>query len=77
LQKTLWAQPRHPARRRAFGAAEIGVLRLGNDVYQLKNQAGVEDFAGRKVQITGTLDTKTNAIENTHVEVIRSKGAAS
>jgi len=52
------------------------VLRLGNDVYRLKNQAGVEDFAGQRVQITGTLDTKTNAIENTHIEVITSKGAA-
>jgi hypothetical protein len=40
------------------------VLRSGDDVYRLKNQAGIENFAAQKVQITGTLDTKTNTIEN-------------
>ncbi len=52
------------------------VLRSGDDVYRLKNQAGMEDFAGEKVQITGTLDTKTNTIENTGIEVMAPKGAA-
>jgi type 1 fimbria pilin len=45
------------------------VLRSGNDVYRLKNQAGIEEFAGQKVQITGTLDTKTNTIDNVSIEV--------
>lgn len=49
------------------------VLRSGEDVYRLKNQAGIEDFAGEKVQITGTLDTKTNTIENTAIEPMTPK----
>ena len=52
------------------------VLRSGNDVYRLKNQTGIEAFAGQKVQITGTLDIKTNTIENTAIEVKVSKGAS-
>ena len=51
------------------------VLRSGDDVYRLKNQAGMEDFAGEKVQIMGTLDTKTNTIENSGIEVITQKSA--
>lgn len=50
------------------------VLRSGDDIYRLKNQAGIEDFAGQRVQITGTLDTKTNTIENTGIEMLASKG---
>src|SRR5215471_5863649 len=45
------------------------VLRAGNDVYRLKNQAGMELFAGEKVRVTGALDPKTNSIDNTHIEV--------
>lgn len=41
------------------------VLRSGDDVYRLKNQAGIEDFAGQAVQIAGTLDVKTGTIDNT------------
>ena len=52
------------------------VLRSGDEVYRLKNQAGMEDFAGERVQITGTLDTKTNTIENSGIEVMTPKGAA-
>jgi len=44
------------------------VLRSGDDVYRLTNQAGMEEFAGKKVEITGTLDTKTNTINNTEIE---------
>ena len=44
------------------------VLRSGDDIYRLKNQAGIEEFSGQKVQITGTLDTKTNTIDNTNIE---------
>jgi hypothetical protein len=49
------------------------VLRIGDEIYRLKNQAGMEDFAGQKVQITGTLDTKTSTIENTHIQVMTSR----
>jgi hypothetical protein len=45
------------------------VLRAGNDVYRLKNQAGIEPYAGEKVRVTGPLDPKTNSIDNTHIEV--------
>jgi type 1 fimbria pilin len=46
------------------------VLKSGDDVYRLKDQTGIEDFAGQKVQITGTLDPKTNTIDNTNIEAI-------
>jgi hypothetical protein len=52
------------------------VLRPGDDVSRLKNRAGIENFAAQKVQITGTLDTKTNTIENTGIEVLKSKAAS-
>jgi hypothetical protein len=44
------------------------VLRSSDEVYRLKNKAGMEQFAGQKV-VTGTLDTKTNTIDNTNVEL--------
>ena len=44
------------------------VLRSGDDVYHLLYQAGVEQFAGQTVKVIGTLDEKTNTIDNYHVE---------
>ncbi len=44
------------------------VLRSGDEIYRLKNQNGVEEFAGHKVNVTGTLDTKTNTIDNAGIE---------
>ncbi len=44
------------------------VLRSGNEVYRLNKQEGMENFAGQKVAITGTLDTRTNTIDNTNIE---------
>lgn len=44
------------------------VLRAGNDVYRLKNQAGIDLYAGEKVRVIGVLDPKTNSIDNTHIE---------
>ena len=52
------------------------VLRSGDEVYRLKNQAGMEDYAGQKVQVTGTLDSKTNTIDNAGIEVVAPKGAS-
>jgi len=45
------------------------VLRAGDDVFRLKNQAGIDLYAGEKVRVTGALDPKTNSIDNTHIEV--------
>lgn len=45
------------------------VLRSGDAVFRLKNQAGIDLFAGEKVRVTGLLDAKTNSIDNTHMEV--------
>lgn len=44
------------------------VLRSADDVYHLKNQSGVEEFAGQKVAVTGALDPKTNTIDNVAIE---------
>lgn len=44
------------------------VLRSGDNVYRLKNQAGIENFAGQAVQVAGTLDGKTDTIDNTGIE---------
>ena len=45
------------------------VLRSGDDVYHLLYQAGVEEFAGQKVRVIGTLDGETHTINNYHIEV--------
>jgi hypothetical protein len=52
------------------------VLRSGEDIYRLKKQVGIENFAGQMVQVTGTLDTKTNTIDNTGIELTKSKSAS-
>jgi hypothetical protein len=44
------------------------VLRSGDTVYRLKNQTGIEDFAGQAVQVAGALDAKTGTIDNTGIE---------
>lgn len=43
------------------------VLRSGDEVYRLSDQAGLEVFAGQNVEVTGTLDSKTNTIENSGI----------
>lgn len=50
------------------------VLRDGNDVYRLKNQAGIELYAGEKVRVTGNLDPKTNTIDNLAIDILPAKG---
>lgn len=50
------------------------VLRSGDDVYRLKNQGGIELYAGEKVRITGALDSKTNTIDNTGIDILPAKG---
>lgn len=50
------------------------VLRSGDDVYHLKNQAGIELYAGEMVKVTGELDPKANEINNTGIEILPAKG---
>ena len=45
------------------------VLRSGENVYHLLYPDGVEQFAGQKVKVVGTLDSKTNTIDNYHIEL--------
>jgi hypothetical protein len=35
----------------------------GKDIYMLSDQQTPEKFAGQKVRVTGTLDTKTKKIQ--------------
>ncbi len=51
------------------------VLRSGDVVYRLKNQEGLENFAGQKVEITGTLDSQAGMIDNTAIETQPAKPA--
>ena len=44
------------------------VLRAGDEVYRLKDQTGAAQFAGQKVLVTGTLDSKTKTIDNFSIE---------
>lgn len=46
------------------------VLQSGKQVFRLKSQAGIEQFAGQKVEITGTLDSRTNTIDNSDIRVV-------
>ena len=44
------------------------VLRSGEVVYRLKNQEGMENYAGQKVEIRGMLDSEAGMIDNTAIE---------
>ena len=47
------------------------VLRSGEKVYRLKNQTGAEEFSGKKVKVLGTLDDKTDSIDNSGIEEVK------
>ncbi len=49
------------------------VLRSGDDVYHLLYQTGLEQFAGQKVRVVGTLDEKTHTIDNYHIEAAQTE----
>jgi hypothetical protein len=51
------------------------VLRSGEVVYRLKKQEGMENFAGQKVEVTGTLDSEAGIIDNTAIETQPEKPA--
>lgn len=44
------------------------VLRSGEDVFRLKNQEGMDVFAGKQVEIKGMLNSRTKTIDNLSVE---------
>jgi hypothetical protein len=50
------------------------VLRSGDEIYRLKNQSGIEEYAGQEVQVSGTLDPKTNTIDNDPIKPGAAKG---
>lgn len=72
-KKTLGTDPASCARSCVRRGGEW-VLRDGNDVYRLKNQEGIELYAGEKVRITGALDSATNTIDNTAIDILPTKG---
>ncbi len=43
-------------------------LASGNDVYVLSDQKRPEQFAGKKVRVTGTLDARTRTIDVRKIE---------
>ena len=45
------------------------VLRSEDEIYRLKNQIGIQEFAGQTVKVVGTLDAKTNTIDNASIEI--------
>ncbi len=51
------------------------VLRSGDDVYRLRNQAGVDEYAGQKVKVSGSLDPATHTIDNERIEFMPDKPA--
>jgi hypothetical protein len=50
------------------------VLRSGDEIYRLKQQSGIEEFAGQQVKIIGTLDKKTSTIDNAEITATAKKG---
>ena len=46
-----------------FAHGAMYVLHDGNEVYRLSDQQTPEEFAGRKVRVTGRLDAETRTIQ--------------
>ena len=66
-KKTLGTDPASCARACVRRGGEW-VLRSGEKVYRLKNPAAAESFAGKKVKVFGTLDPKSDYIDNARIE---------
>jgi hypothetical protein len=49
------------------------VLLTKHDVFKLDNQESAEKYAGQKVKLTGTLDSKTNIIQVKTIEPVAAK----
>lgn len=74
-KKTLGTDPASCARSCVRRGGEW-VLRDGDDVYRLKNQAGIELYAGEKVRVSGNLEVSTHTIDNTSIDILPAKGHA-
>jgi hypothetical protein len=55
--------------RACVGRGGEWVLRSRDEIYRPKSQFGIEEFAGQNVKVVGTLDAKTNTIDNTSIEM--------
>jgi hypothetical protein len=55
--------------RACVGLGGNWVLRSGDKIYRLKSQIGVEEFAGQNVKVVGTMDAKTDTIDNASIEM--------
>jgi len=55
--------------RACVGRGGEWVLRSGDEIYRLKTQVGIQEFAGQTVKVIGTLDAKTNTIDNASIEM--------
>jgi hypothetical protein len=73
-KKTLGTDPASCARACVRRGGEW-VLRSGNDVYRLQNQVGVDEYAGLRVKVSGSLDAATNTIDNERIEITRTERA--
>ena len=54
--------------RACVGRGGEWVLRSGDEIYRLKSQTGIQEFAGQNVKVIGTLDAKTNTIDKANIE---------
>jgi hypothetical protein len=55
--------------RACVGRGGEWVLSSGDVVYCLKSQNGIQEFAGQRVKVIGSLDPKTNTIDNSSIEI--------
>lgn len=67
LKKTMGTDAASSARACVRRGGEWA-LQEGEVVFRLKNQDGVDAFPGKKVKVAGTLDAKTNIIDNQKIE---------
>jgi hypothetical protein len=57
----------HRAPVPASGEAGSWALRSVDEIYRLKSQLGIQEFAGQNVVVVGALDAKTNTIDNASI----------
>lgn len=53
------------------------VLQSNDQVFRLKDQTNIEQFAGREVEVDGSLDGKTNTIDNTQIKLVPTESGPS
>lgn len=52
-----------------FAHGAMYVLYDGNEIYRLSDQDAPEQFSGRKVRVTGTLDAETKTIQMNSIAI--------